>query len=231
MPTKSPDATPKKMLVDIAFENIRKDISQDILRPGERLNTRLLSQQYGISETPIKQALNRLMMQGVVESVPRKGMRVRSMKWEEIDEILDLRLMLELNFVDQVLLAVSGSMPIQKLFEQNIEESLESVERIKTPKDFFYTFDLDRKFHRLYLVSSGNRKAVQVYDNLNTHAFSLYLYDQQPPKRTLEGVVGHKLIYEALKQNNREKVIELLNFHTKHAKETINLLLRIGRLT
>ena len=57
-------------LVDLAYRSIRRDIIEEVLSAGEKLNLPLLCQRYGVSPTPIKQALNRLMMERLVEGSP-----------------------------------------------------------------------------------------------------------------------------------------------------------------
>lgn len=74
-------------LVDVAYHNIRKDIIEEYLPAGQKINLSDLCTRYGVSPTPIKQALNRLMAEGLVENIPRKGCRVRPFNWSELDEI------------------------------------------------------------------------------------------------------------------------------------------------
>ena len=60
-------------LVDLAYRCIRRDIIEEVLPAGEKINLSLLCQRYGVSPTPIKQALNRLMMERPVEGFPGRG--------------------------------------------------------------------------------------------------------------------------------------------------------------
>ncbi|MCX8011744.1 MAG: GntR family transcriptional regulator, partial [Desulfobacterota bacterium] len=63
-------------LVEIAYKALKKDITERVLAPGQKIIIREINERYGISETPIKQALNRLIAEGLVESIPRRGVRV-----------------------------------------------------------------------------------------------------------------------------------------------------------
>ncbi len=228
MATQKDTAAPKpKILVDVTCERIRKDISEEFLKPGEKINVRVLSERYGVSETPIKQALNRLMMQGLVESIPHKGMKVKRISWPEIEEIMELRLMLELNYIPKVITALEHDLQLQKKFEENIQANIALVENFSNASEYFKTYEQDQQFHRLYLQCSGNQKAVQVFDNLNTHAYSTYLYNKQPRERTLAGVLEHRSIYEALLAKDENRVRALLTSHTQNAQEIIYLILKI----
>ena len=60
-------------LVDVAYHKIRKDIIDEYLPAGQKINLSDLCARYGVSPTPIKQALNRLMAEGLVENIPRRA--------------------------------------------------------------------------------------------------------------------------------------------------------------
>ena len=215
-------------LVDLSYDKIRQDISKEFLKPGQKINIKVLSERYDVSETPIKQALNRLMMEGLVENIPRKGMKLKRITWAEIDEILDIRLMMESYFVPQVITAVGSNTRLQEEFQKNIKEHFEYVEKFSDTSEYFTAYHLDQKFHELYLKCSGNRKAVQVYNSLNSHAYATYLYGKQPREKTLSGVQEHQMVYESLLERNMGKSLNLIQLHYKNAKEIIYLVLKIG---
>ena len=121
-------ANKDETLVDTAYRSIRKDIIEETLPAGEKINVLQLSRSYGISPTPIKQALNRLVAEGLIESVPHKGSVVRKMTLEEISEMFEIRLMMETHFIPAVMQAVQQSLTIRQLFEQNIRENTELAE-------------------------------------------------------------------------------------------------------
>lgn len=143
-------------LVDLAYRSIRRDIIEEVLSAGEKINLPLLCQRYGVSPTPIKQALNRLMMERLVEGIPRKGYRVRRVHWREIDELFELRMMMELYFAPRVAQAVSCNTLLQKKLEENLRENMELVETFSSPEEYFRTYELDQQFHELYITASGS---------------------------------------------------------------------------
>lgn len=217
-------------LVDFSYEHIRKDITEEYLKPGEKVNLNLLCNRYGISPTPIKQALNRLMAEGLVESIPRKGYRVRRISWREIDELFELRLMMELYFAPQVTRAVEGSTLIQEKFEQNLKENLELVQTFTTAEEYFKTYEADQQFHELYILSSGNQSALRNYKNLNTHTYAAFLYGKQPKTKTIDGIQEHREIYEALRSGDVEEVRRRLEKHSDNAREKIQLTLKLNSM-
>lgn len=208
-------------LIEAVYTNIKKDIIEDYLKPGSKIIIRELSERYSVSETPIKQALNRLVTEGLVESIPRKGMRVKKITWSEIDDIFDIRLMMDLYFIKPVMMALDGNEKYHAEFEENIRKNLEYAKNNENVFDYQTVYQLDHNFHELYLKCSGNIKALEVFNRLNTHSYSTYLYGKQPRSKTIEGVMEHQMIYDALSEKNEEKAKEYLELHSKNAKDII----------
>ena len=182
-----------------------------------------MSERYSVSETPIKQALNRLITEALVESIPRKGMKVKNVTWSEISDIVEMRLMMDLYFVKLVIMTLDGNAGLHTEFEENIKKNLEHVKNNENVLKYQIAYKLDQNFHELYLMCSGNKKAVQVFNTLNSHVYSIYLYGKQPHIKTIEGVMEHQMIYDALCEGNEEKVKKCIEHHSHNVKEIIYL--------
>lgn len=208
-------------LIDIAYTKAKDDIAEGRLMPGSKIIIRELSERYGISGTPIKQALNRLITEGFVESIPRRGMRVKKVSWAEINDILDFRLMMDLYFVKTVILTLDGNTEVQDRFRGNITENLDYAKNSANLSEYQRVYRLDQQFHGLYIECSGNTKAIQVYSTLNTHAYSTYLYGKQPREKTISGVVEHQMIFDSLREGDEEKARSFLRLHSQNAREKI----------
>lgn len=214
-------------LVDIAYQNLRKDITVEYLPAGKKINLNHLCTRYGISPTPLKQALNRLIAEGLVENIPRKGCRVRGFSWSEMSELFEMRLMMESHFAPQATAAVRINTQLQKLFEENLKENLELVQHYQTAEEYFRTYELDQKFHELFILSSGNRTALRVYKGLYSHSYAAYLYGKQPRVQTINGILEHQEIYRSMLEGNTEKVCDLLHSHIENARNKILLSLKL----
>ena len=206
-------------LVDVAYHNIRKDIIEEYLPAGQKINLSDLCARYGVSPTPIKQALNRLMAEGLVENIPRKGCRVRPFNWSELDEIFELRLMMEVNFAPQATVSVQSTPQLQGRFEDNLQKNMELVQRYDTAEEYFETYEIDQQFHELIILASGNRTALRVY--------ATYLFGKQPRIQTINGILEHRAIYESMKAGNVDQVCHLLHSHLENARKKISLSLKL----
>ena len=212
-------------LIGFACENIKKDIIEGFLKPGGKIVVRELCERYGISGTPVKQALNRLVSEGLVESIPRRGMRLKAVTWSEVCDILDMRQMMELYFVDTVMLSLKNP-ELHAAFEENLAAHLELAKNSADSAQYQQVYQLDQAFHRLYLQCAYNRKALQVFDTLNSHAYSAYLYGRQPRAKVVEGVTEHRCIWDALLAGDGQLVRDEIALHFKNAKDIIFLTLK-----
>ena len=217
-------------LVDFAYDNIRRDIAEEILHAGDKVNLPLLCKRYGISPTPIKQALNRLIVEGLIENIPRKGYRIRRVNWQEIDELFELRLMIELYFAPHSTLTVENNVMIQDRFTKNLEANLTLVQNFTTQEEYFQTYELDQQFHELYILASGNQAALRTYKSLNTHTYAAFLFGKQPKEKTVDGVKEHQMIYQAMLNGDVEEVRRCVELHNKNARTKINTALKMNTI-
>lgn len=211
-------------LVDITYQNLRKDITVEHLPAGQKINLNQFCARYGI--TTLKQALNRLIAEGLAENIPRKGCRVRGFSWAEVNELFEMRLMMEVHFAPQVISASQASSKLQRLFEENLRKNLESVQNFKTAEEYFRTYELDQKFH-VFILSSGNRTALRVYKGLYSHSYAANLYGKQPKVQTINGILEHQKIYQAMRAGENDRVCSLLHSRIENTRNKILISLKI----
>ena len=82
-----------ELLADEVAQKIRAKIQNQQYQPGDRLTVRLLCEEFGTSETPVKQALNQLVATGLVVSIPKCGMKVRTFNFQERKDNWEARVM------------------------------------------------------------------------------------------------------------------------------------------
>ena len=208
-------------LVEVAYKAIKKDITERILIPGQKIIVRELYERYGISETPIKQALHRLISEGVVEGIPRKGMKVRKVKWEEIEELMDIRLMIETYYIKQAINTFKNNDNIKEKFLKNLNEHKRIIENVSDVNDHFQNYNLDLEFHQLFIKCSGNKRMTQIYNNLGTHVYAYYVYGRQDRAEMIEGVKEHEAVYNALAAQDEAGLRKCIEIHIVNAKNNV----------
>jgi DNA-binding GntR family transcriptional regulator len=217
-------------LVDFAYTRIMQDVTAGALKPDTKINLPELCERYETSQTPIKQALNRLIVTGLVENIPQRGYRVRHISWNEIDEIFELRLMMETAFAAKVIQSVNSNSLLQEKFESNLNANLESARNFATVQDFLDNYSMDRHFHELFILASGNHLALRMYRLLNTHTYATHLYGRQPKEKIINGILEHRCIYDAVKAGNVSDLQNQLTVHTRNAREAIYFSLKVAHL-
>jgi DNA-binding GntR family transcriptional regulator len=207
-------------LVDVAYNRLKEDICLRKYASGQRLIISDLSNELGISQTPIKEALNRLVSEGLVEAIPRKGMQVRRFVTSDIDDIMDVRLMCELFCIKKTLEVVGQNEDVLKKFTNNITTH-ESIVDVAYFDEYSKHHELDEEFHLLIINSAGNKRILQIYKDQKSHLLTYYLYAERRSRRYRESVQEHRAIYEAILENNEAKAIRTLEDHIMNVKNDI----------
>lgn len=102
-------------LADGVYGALLRDIVADLLRPGTWLKERDLSERYGVSRVPVRQALHRLEAEGFVQTSPRRGAVVSPVTSADIDELFDARLCIEPFAARQAALRIAGGASATRL--------------------------------------------------------------------------------------------------------------------
>ena len=164
---KNHETTGKKTtLTDKIYQDIKDDILTKVFQPGEKLNIKELAREYQVSDTPVKQALQRLAEEKLVVNTPNKGMSVRALTPHELQDIFDMRLMMDTFFVKDIVTTLNYNHALRQQLIDCLEAQkkfIESNDSNHKPDEFF---ELDLEFHTLYLAASGNQKAVNVFRDM-----------------------------------------------------------------
>src|SRR5262249_23406110 len=139
-------------LTDHVYRAVKERILSQDIEIGTRLQDEGLAAQLGVSRTPVREALMRLHRDGLVDIIPRSGTRVRSFTDSDIDEIYDLRIVLES-------LAVRKATP--RLTDQTIAHLRELHEKAETALaggNFRPALEFDREMHASIIDACGNRR-------------------------------------------------------------------------
>lgn len=113
-------------LVEKVFVQLRRDILQGAHKPGEKLKLEVLQAHYGLSSSPLREALNRLAQEGLVSTDERRGFRAAPMSVEDFTDISRMRLLLELPALAQSIAMGSDSWEGDVLAAYHRLERLES---------------------------------------------------------------------------------------------------------
>ena len=210
-------------LLDMVYLRIKDDILSGRYAAGERMIVSRLSEQLGVSHTPINEALNRLVMEGYVEFMPRKGMKVRELDMTEIAETYEIRKMVELYSADKVIARAKADpafLPeIRRLERMVAEGGYEQAVRDNFQSFFAHEGD----FHQYMVKACGNQKLIQMYQNLKANGVFYYkiISDQKllSEARFSQSIAEHAEIVQAIANGDADVLKSVLAIHLQRSIE------------
>src|SRR5690349_17233506 len=154
---------------DTILQRLTEAIVTGKLKPGERLNETQLSNDFGVSRVPIREALQHLQEKGLVMNSPRRGMFVVTLSDEEIQQISSIRLILEAEALKLCRMRLTP--PVEKRLAQ-LAGKLDEAD--STSAEATAGFDLE--FHETIWRTSGNPQLVKSLHNLIAPVFAHRLF-------------------------------------------------------
>ena len=228
----SQDGT-KVTLVDTIYANIRRDITKRVLLPGQRINIQELAERYGASQTPVKLALNRLISENIIENFPRQGMHVKLASAEEIEEIFDMRLMLDLYLTKEIITTVNYNEDVRNHLSKNVEEHMRLItsEEYESSLDsYLENYRMDREFHEMYLKCTGSKKILDIFYYIGPYLYTNYIFRKQSREKDVSGVKEHEYILQAILNEDEEELKRVVTMHNKNAKRAVGLIIKVNQI-
>lgn len=206
-------------LREVVFKTIRDAILTGTLRPSERLMENDLAEKLGVSRTPIREALRKLELEGFIEIIPRKGAIVRQITSKEIDDVLEIRGVLEGLAAKKACERMSREQK-EKLI--SVKEEFEEAVKINNV-DLMAQKDVE--FHDIIFNSTQNERLMIIINNLREQIYRFrvtYLYD----KKYLESIIReHNEITSSILEGDGEKAEKTSMVHIyNQQKAVVNLL-------
>jgi len=144
----------------IIYEKLKSQIINFTLKPGQKLQDRQLGLEFGVSRTPIREALNRLVQEGFVRQIPGRGYFVKEISIKDIEEIYEVREALE------VLAAQQAVRNINNHQIKRLSEILKSHEKLIQKGKVKSRLLGDADFHKTIALSSENRYLYEIINNI-----------------------------------------------------------------
>lgn len=162
-----------ELLSDEIAQKIREKIQNQEYHAGERLTVRKLCEEYGTSETPVKQALNQLVTTGLVVSVPKCGMKVRTFEFKDMKNIWEARIMIEQYCANAAVERARRDEGFVGMIQGILRVSNAEYEKCIqdfTKENFTGLHKHDSALHMALVKCCQNEQIIDMYQSLNTHA-------------------------------------------------------------
>jgi len=208
----------RKPLKEEIFEILHKRIISGKYRPGDWLRQEEIASQLGVSQTPVREALDLLVSAGLAEREPFKGVRVLQLSHEEIAESFGMRLFLECAAVTSAAKMISEGQ-VAALFQL-----VDQTKDLLSLNDMSTQWHLNREFHRGVVDAGGNALLTRIY---------ITVMNSFPDWMLYEYMFRHpELLVESLQQEYNEhlEIVKSLAVHDvqKSISETRKHILNLG---
>ena len=207
-----------KPLRDVVFETLRDAIITQVLKPGERLMEIQLADEMGVSRTPVREAIRKLELEGLVVMVPRKGAYVAGVSMKDIHEVYEVRSALEMLAVTLAAERITEE-ELDALERQVLRESEEEDKPNKGDLDSIIY--IDRSFHDIIYQAAHNQRLVQFINILQEQLQRFRAASLSTPGRSKTALEEHKKIVEALSERNGELAAQLAREHIENAENAM----------
>ncbi len=194
-------------LRDVVFNTLRQAILRGELKPGERLMEIQLANKLGVSRTPIREAIRKLELEGLVLMIPRKGAEVAEITEKNMLDVLEVRRALE---------ELAVKLACERITEEEIQElkdAADAFQKILSEKDITKIAEADEAFHDVIFKSTGNDRLIQLLNSLREQMYRYrleYLKREEYHPQLLE---EHQQIIDRITRKDQSEAAELIDRH------------------
>lgn len=202
-------------LRDVVFRTLRQAILRGELKPGERLMEIQLANKLGVSRTPIREAIRKLELEGLVLMIPRKGAEVAEITEKSLRDVLEVRRALE---------ELAVKLACEKITEDQIQDLKDAAEEFKETlkdRDITRIAEADVKFHDVIYMATDNQKLIQLLNNLREQ---MYRYRVEYLKRAdfhPQLIDEHEEIIETIERGQKERAVQVVCQHIDNQVEAV----------
>lgn len=202
----------------VIYDELRRRILHRQFAPGQQLNLREMETQLDVSRTPLKLALERLQLEGLVVIHPRRGTFVATFSADDIRQCFDLRIALE-------------AQALRRAFEPHNRPALNELIRLFVLMDGYFTDEAtwldelpeymayDARAHLMMIGLGGNRRALECYEQANVQGYIAMMGARFRHADTLSTVAEHRTILNALQAGQIAALLDATREHLEQAGE------------
>lgn len=202
-------------LRDVVFNTLRQAILRGELKPGERLMEIHLADRLGVSRTPIREAIRKLELEGLVTMIPRRGAEVARITEKNLRDVLEVRRALDAFSCE---LACDR---ITKKEEEELHRACEEFVSATTTRDATVIAAADVKLHDIIVRAAGNERLTELINNLSEQMYRYrfeYIKDISQHETLVE---EHRIIYQSIVRKNKATAAAAARTHIDNQEKAI----------
>lgn len=209
-------------LRDVVFNTLRQAILTGELKPGERLMEIHLANKLGVSRTPIREAIRKLELEGLVTMIPRRGAEVAQITGKSLQDVLEVRRSLD---------ALCAELACERISDEEIAEleaACQAFDEATKTRDTRAIAAADVALHDIIVKATGNKRLVQLVNNLAEQMYRYrfeYIKDFSMHATLID---EHRIIFEAIRNKDKITAAKAAITHIDNQMEAIARQLNLG---
>ena len=199
------------------YLHLREQVLSGEIGPLQRLVEAKIAREIGTSRTPVREALHTLEMEGLLESIPRVGYKVKTLSDRELNEICQIRTAIE---------ALAAGWAIEKAHTKlvrDLRKNIHATEQMVAQGEVRPFIDLDAQFHEIMAGLSGSRRLLELAQTLRRHMMRYRVQSVYVADNVVRAIQGHKAILAAIEKQDQKAVAEAIKQHLEQAKRDVLL--------
>lgn len=208
--------------VDRIYQQLKQMAMNYQFRPGEPLNEVELAASLQVSRTPLREVLNRLVAEGLLDFVPRKGFSCKALDTKQVFDLYEVRCGLEM---------MSAKLATERATDEELQDLVQVWQN--TARSFCDLTPLecarcDEQFHEQLAQLSRNTELLRMLQNINARAHYLRLISMEQDSYRRNTCAEHHLILQAVRDRNTEAAVNCMSAHVTLRQEQLVEVIKEG---
>ena len=203
-------------LRDVVFQTLRRAIITGEFAPGERLMEISLANQLGVSRTPVREAIRKLELEGLVTMVPRKGAQVAKITEGNLRDVIEIRSNLE---------QFAASLACERIDEEGkklLRDCCDSLRNaIEENHDLIDIIEKDEQFHDAIVIVSKNKRLVSIINSLREQFYRYRMEYVKDINSRTELIIEHENLMNAIFNHDKELATSMMKTHLQNQQDAI----------
>lgn len=204
--------TPRERLRDQVAHHLRAALISGELRPGEVYSAPVLAEDFGISATPVREAMLDLAREGLVEPVRNKGFRVTEVNERDLDQYTEIRTLIEVPMIGRITRSAS------RAELEQLRPVADEIVRAARDHDLIGYLEADRRFHLSLLALGGNDRLVETVGDLRKRSRLYGLTTLDECGRLIPSAQEHIELLDLMVAGDAEGAEQCMTRHLGHVR-------------
>ena len=194
------------------FNRLRDDILQGKIPSGEKLTEQKICKEYQVSRTPVREAFQKLELDGLIDIIPNRGAFVVGLNKKDIEDMYELRKAYE---------TIAAKWAIERMSEEQLaalEEVYDLMEFYTMKGDAAKMLQMNTNFHQMIYNATGNRMLQHILTSYQVYTKNTKIKEEYIMEYLEEVLAEHHAILDAFKSRDKQKAIDTMFTHIENGK-------------